>query len=1096
MAAQPAEAAGCSITSLSGVNSLSCAYSILSTGSLAGQLTVGVTGGGTLNVLNGATYSITTYSRSIPIIGTITVPAELIVGGTSSGTVNVSGTGSTLNVGGDASLASLATGTMNLTSGGRLVVGRDLTVGRGIGVSGGLSAGTDTTIAVTRNLEIAAGAYGTGTMSVTSGRADALTVGGRLDVGVYGTGSLSLGNGSHANVTGDTVLGVSKVSVQIPGLSSFGVSTGTGTIDLTGASALSVGGNLIVGDRGTGTLDVSEDSTVAVTGDLILGRLAQDYALANVLAFSGSGSGTVTISGDDSAVTATNVIVGDQGTGVVTVSAGGSLAASGAIVLGNGAYDSAVTGGPVLGSGTVTVTGTGSELSGTSLTIGKAGTGTLTVSDGGHVAIGATGSGAIILGETAASTGTVTIGDTGSQLSGTSLTVGKAGTGTLTVTDGGDVKVGATGAGVITIAEAAGSTGTVNVGAAAASAAAAAGTLSAGTLAFGAGDGTLVLNHLAPISGAYTLAQTITGAGAIDVLSGATTLSGDASGFTGTTSVRKGDALSTVPSLLTVTGTLGGTIDVSGGGILAGTGTVGSVEVTDGTLFGGLYQGWDVGSYASTYVPGTLAVTGTLGLGADSTYAVVATSDARSSSVAATGAVTLSGGSVDVMAVTGTRAWSVLTRYTVLTSDTAVNGSFDSSVSVAGVDYLSGSLRYLDTDSDTYLDTVQLLLKRTDVGIVDFATTDNQRAVGRTLDALGTGELYEAVATLTAEETPGALTGLIGEGQATSRSLMISDSQFQRDVVIDRLRQAFGATGASVGGPLAYDAGSKLPANAATPFTVWSQAVGSWGRVGDPDDNAGTLRRAQRGVTVGADAFVSPFGDQVWRVGLAGGYGHSNATIDGRATALQLDSYTGTLYAGTEWGPVALRTGLSGAWYDIDSDRTVAFPGFSDHLTASYDARSLQTFAEVALAVGRGPIRAEPYAGLAYVHTRTDGFSETGGLAALSTAAASDDTGFTTLGLRAAAAFDTFGPRTLELSGGVAWRHAFGDTSPTATSAFVSGSDSFVVAGTPIAEDSLLVNAGISAQLAPNASVGLRYLGNFARDTRDNGGKVDLSLKF
>ncbi|WP_349236887.1 autotransporter domain-containing protein [Bosea sp. Tri-54] len=55
------------------------------------------------------------------------------------------------------------------------------------------------------------------------------------------------------------------------------------------------------------------------------------------------------------------------------------------------------------------------------------------------------------------------------------------------------------------------------------------------------------------------------------------------------------------------------------------------------------------------------------------------------------------------------------------------------------------------------------------------------------------------------------------------------------------------------------------------------------------------------------------------------------------------------------------------------------------------------------------------------------------------------------MGLRASTTFALQG-MDLTLRGGLAWRHAFGDVTPTAALAF-AGSSSFTVAGLPIARD-------------------------------------------
>lgn len=136
----------------------------------------------------------------------------------------------------------------------------------------------------------------------------------------------------------------------------------------------------------------------------------------------------------------------------------------------------------------------------------------------------------------------------------------------------------------------------------------------------------------------------------------------------------------------------------------------------------------------------------------------------------------------------------------------------------------------------------------------------------------------------------------------------------------------------------------------------------------------------------------------------------------------------------------------------------------------------------------------EPFAGLAHVATRMDRFNETGGATALSGDAIKMDTTFFTIGLRLERSFDTE-QRAWKVNGSVGWRHAFGDVDPAARMAF-AGSDGYAVAGTPIAENSLRVEAGVSAQLTGNADLSVSYGGQFGDGVTDNAANLRLNFRF
>ena len=80
----------------------------------------------------------------------------------------------------------------------------------------------------------------------------------------------------------------------------------------------------------------------------------------------------------------------------------------------------------------------------------------------------------------------------------------------------------------------------------------------------------------------------------------------------------------------------------------------------------------------------------------------------------------------------------------------------------------------------------------------------------------------------------------------------------------------------------------------------------------------------------------------------------------------------------------------------------IAFPGFFDRATASYDGRTGQIFGEAGYGFAFGNVAVEPFAGGAWVSLQTDAATERGGAAALNLAANSFEVGYSTLGVRAA----------------------------------------------------------------------------------------------
>jgi T5SS/PEP-CTERM-associated repeat protein len=175
-------------------------------------------------------------------------------------------------------------------------------------------------------------------------------------------------------------------------------------------------------------------------------------------------TGSVTISGEGSELRVTGgterpgMTVGRQGSGTLTIEDGGLLA----IDTQNAQFGGLAIGGNIFageqgqtGNGIVTVTGTGSRLvtsgNGTnhSVTVGDWGTGTLNVTDGGSVetlfltvADEEGSSGTLNVQGLSSSIGLSGVGLTDSgALQGAFLTVGRAGTGSTVVSDGGNIVI-------------------------------------------------------------------------------------------------------------------------------------------------------------------------------------------------------------------------------------------------------------------------------------------------------------------------------------------------------------------------------------------------------------------------------------------------------------------------------------------------------------------------------------------------------------------------------------------------------------------------------------------------------------------------------
>lgn len=404
---------------------------------------------------------------------------------------------------------------------------------------------------------------------------------------------------------------------------------------------------------------------------------------------------------------------------------------------------------------------------------------------------------------------------------------------------------------------------------------------------------------------------------------------------------------------------------------------------------------------------------------------------------------------------------------------------------------VASDFAFLDPTLSYDPNNVYLTLIRNDVDFGAVGLTPNQIATGYGAESLGLGNpVYDAVGSLSAAEARYAFDQLSGEIHASARSALIDDSRFVREAAIDRLRAALDSVGASASPVMAYGEGGVQSAEPTTDrFAIWGQGFGAWGHI-DGDGNAARLDSSTGGFFIGADAPIF----ETWRLGILAGYSRTSFDVDERASSGSSDNFPLGLYAGTQWGDLGFRSGLAYSWHQIDTSRSVVFPGFGESLKSSYDAATFQAFGEFGYRIDVHAVALEPFANLAYVSFDSDGFTEQWGAAALQSGSQTTDTTFTTLGLRVATDLDVSGvPATLR--GTLGWRHAFGDTTPLATLAFAGG-DPFTIAGVPIARDAAILEAGLDVDLSAQARLGIAYNGQLASDAQQNSFKADLTVRF
>ncbi len=975
-------------------------------------------------------------------------------------------------------------GAVNATTGNGIFA---LATGGAVSVTTGAVTSTGNTAIVARQTNAA----GAGTIDVTAN--------GNVS-GTTGIEATNAGNGLITVITGGTVTGTVAEGIKATGGGGVDVQV-AGTV--TGATT---GLTLTGGTGGSGN--------ISVTG---AGGFVGGTGNAATIQNNGSGTVTVNISGASSSTAGEGITVRDTAaggtisvtTGAVTALSAGkdaidvqaqsltgnvTIVANGAIQAGNAGIVGAILAGAATGNINITANstidarfgidaenfGSGST---TVKTVGAVnattGNGIFALATGGNVsvttgAVTSTGNTAIIARQTnAAGAGTIDVTANGNVSGTTGIEATNAGNGLITVITGGTVTgtvaegIKATGGGAVDVQVA----GTV----------------------MGVTRGLTLVGVTNGIS--------VAASGMVRNLSGSS--SDEAIRATGSsvTLTNNGSVIGTVQLLTAATSfTNNGTWNSAGG--TSDFGGAGSAFVNTGTFVGSgsgaQFTQWS--NLAQFTNQGTMMMrNGTAGdiiqqtggnaiFAAGSTLAIdVNLIAGQADRFITSGTATINGATLAVN-MTGTIA-PYGTRYAVITATGGVNGQFGS---ITGLPTGTAFVTLTDVydANNAYLEVVKYR------NFASAGWTPNQISTGQGLDSLGPGPLVNAIAALTSDAAArAAFDQVSGDTHASVRTALTEDSRFVRGSALDRLRSAFDAPGATRMPVMSYAPGGPTSVKIAPPesFAIWGQAYGSWGRW-NSDGNAARLNRSTGGFTVGVDTLAFSTATMPVRFGVLAGYSNTNFNTANRSSSGSSDNYHMGVYAGTQWGGFGFRAGAVHTWHDIRTSRSVAFAGFNDTLRGNYDARTTQVFGDLGYRIDAGRFGFEPFANLAYVNLRTNGFREMGGAAALTSQGKTNSITFSTLGVRASSQFD-IGGMVVTARGTLGWRHAFGAVTPISTFAFTGGS-AFNIAGIAIARNAAVVEAGLDWQLTPTATLGITYSGQFARAANDQSLKGNLAVKF
>ncbi len=431
---------------------------------------------------------------------------------------------------------------------------------------------------------------GSGRVFVT-GSGSLWSSGSYIEMGSGGTASLVVSDGGQVTSSGAYVS--SAYAYNTGGTSSLS------TVLIDGAgSSWAISGTSKLGENGIGVVTVQNSGNLTITGgDIFLGYYSTGKGTLVVqsqgtvesgnatLGNQAGAIGTATVTGLNSSWTVDgDLTIGDYGTGSLFLNSAAMLTTTGNATLGSQAAST--------GTATVSDVGTEWQING-ELKIGDNGSAKMLVENGAYISL----AGNLAIADTAInSTGSLTLDGNGSRIigNGTSVTIGGQGTGTMAVQNGADAIF--SGAGV-SLGEKQGGSGTLTVQDNNT-------LMSVGSLTVGSG-GTGIFNLLNSASfstaTSVTLGENATGIGTATIddatMTDASTLTVGGSG-TGTLNIQNGGSLTVQGSSLSIGEQAGssGTLSLSGGS----SALTYSGDITVGSYGSGVFAAQTGGQFTGT----------------------------------------------------------------------------------------------------------------------------------------------------------------------------------------------------------------------------------------------------------------------------------------------------------------------------------------------------------------------------------------------------------------------------------------------------------------------------------------------------------------
>lgn len=419
----------------------------------------------------------------------------------------------------------------------------------------------------------------------------------------------------------------------------------------------------------------------------------------------------------------------------------------------------------------------------------------------------------------------------------------------------------------------------------------------------------------------------------------------------------------------------------------------------------------------------------------------------------------------------GAAAYRFNTAFNVVEAAGGITGSFDT-VTFAGFSPI-----YRPTLRSSAYGLAVVLAPASLISLAGSNLTGNQAAVAARFDAAVAGGFdprdFLGVYSLAPAALAGVLDQLSGEVHPAMGRAAMRQSRLPREAVLER------AASAGLAEPEQGDS-----------FGSWAKLMRSWGDVAAAPGTAGQTTDTE-GFVIGIDG-GNANDARALRFGVYGSYLSTHVAIDARGSAGEIEQAGGGIYSSFAAGGFSLVAGAGAARFDITANRTVALPGLADSTASTSTGDVAQVFGRMGFRVALGAASLEPFVAADHAWISLDPVLERGGATALAAGRQDYKVAGATTGLGFMA---QLGKLKLDAEG--AARFELGDRAPEALIALATAPGAATRIGAPrLAGTAFVGRIGAVLPITARIEVRLGYTGEFSNTDTEHVAQAGLSIRF